>query len=92
MGFMMIYKIYEKHLTPGRYPVPKICQSKKTASNFLRFFHLEEQFREWELKLKIELNRKNHLTSREPRLKIQEFFQFQILTKNNILTKLSYDI
>jgi len=25
-------KLHEKHLTPGRYPVQTICESKKTAS------------------------------------------------------------
>ena len=25
-------ELYEKHITPGRYPVQKICPSKKTAS------------------------------------------------------------
>ena len=29
MGFMMIYKIYEKQLTPGRYRVPYFVQTKK---------------------------------------------------------------
>jgi len=29
LGFKMIEKLYEKHLTSGRYPVQKICPSKK---------------------------------------------------------------
>jgi len=28
----MIYKLYEKHLTPGRYHVPKFVPTKKTGS------------------------------------------------------------
>jgi len=32
MGFMVIYKLYEKQLTPGRYPAPHFVQTKKTAS------------------------------------------------------------
>ena len=34
MGFKMISKLYEKHLTPGRYPVQQICPHIKTASIF----------------------------------------------------------
>ena len=29
MGVKMIQKLYETHLTPGRYPVHKICPPKK---------------------------------------------------------------
>jgi len=32
MGFMMIKKLFEKHLTPGRYPVQKICPPKNGIS------------------------------------------------------------
>jgi len=28
MGFKMVDKLYEKHLTPGRYPVQKFSQPK----------------------------------------------------------------
>jgi len=35
MGFMMIYKLYEKDLTTGRYSVQKICPPKNRFLNNL---------------------------------------------------------